>query len=84
MEDGGLPMIRGVGQWVTIQCQFREHVTLREARNVIKTGGRLEDIQCSRAREPTFVLYTSCFPSIQKLGVAGCRYAIATVLLTSE
>ena len=57
VEDGGLPMIRGVGQWVAIQRQFREHVTLRETCNVIKTGGRLKDIQYSRAREPTFVLF---------------------------
>ena len=68
VEDGGLSMIRGVGQWVAIQRQFREHVTLREARNVIKTGGRLKDIRCSRAREPTFVLYASWSPKHPKAG----------------
>ena len=68
VEDGGLSMIRGVGQWVAIQRQVREHVTLRETCNVIKTGGRLKDIQCSRAREPTFVSYTSWSPKHPKAG----------------
>ena len=53
VEDSGLPMIRSVGQWVAIQRQFPEHVTLREARNFIKTGGRVKDKQCSRVRETT-------------------------------
>ena len=43
VEDGGLPMIGSISQWVAIQRQFPEHVTLREACNVIKTGGRVKD-----------------------------------------
>ena len=41
MEDGGLPMIRSVGQRVPVQRELRECVTLRKARNVVKTAKKL-------------------------------------------